>query len=84
MHEICEGDKINNNFGGDDVAPFEESEIRSSKDYVNYNDDLVSAFYAYTCLGNNIYEILIMRKKLLMRILMLGSTLIKMFGRGGP
>ena len=84
MHEICEGDKINNNFGGDDVAPFEESEMRSSTDYVNYNDDLVSAFYAYTCLGNNIYEILIMRKKLLMRIIMLGSTLIKMFGRGGP
>ena len=57
MHEICEGDKINNNIGGDDVASVEELEMRSSKDSVNDNDDLVNLFDASTCLGDNVYDI---------------------------
>ena len=54
---ICEGEKINDNIGGDDVDSIEEAEIRSITDSVNDNDDLVSGFDAYTCLGDNVYEI---------------------------
>ena len=42
MHENCEGDKRNDNIGGDDVASVEEAEMRSSTDSVNENDYLVS------------------------------------------
>ena len=57
MHEICEGDKINDNISGDNVASVEESEIGSSTDYVNANDYLVSGFDASTCSGDNLYDI---------------------------
>ena len=33
MHEICEGDIINDNIGDDDVASVEEAEMGSSEDY---------------------------------------------------
>ena len=57
MHESFEGDKINKNIGGDDIASFEEAEMRSSKYSVNENDDLVSGFDASTCVGDNVYDI---------------------------
>ena len=28
MHEICEGEKINDNIGGDDVASVQEAEMK--------------------------------------------------------
>ena len=31
--------------------------MRSSTDYVNYNDDFVSGFDASTCLSGNVYSI---------------------------
>ena len=57
MHEICEGDKINDNFGGDCVASFEEVEMSSSTYSVNENDDLVIGFDASTCSGDNVYDV---------------------------
>ena len=30
--------------------------MRSSTDYINENDDLVSSFDASTCAGENVYE----------------------------
>ena len=57
MYEICEGKKINNNIGGDDVDSVEESEIRSSIDCVNENDDLVSVFDGSICSSGNVYEV---------------------------
>ena len=42
MHENCEGDKRNDNKGGDDVASVEAAEMRSSTDSVNENAYLVS------------------------------------------
>ena len=57
MHESFEGDKRNDNSGGDDVSLVEESEMRSSKDSVNDDDDLVNGFDASTCSGDNIYGI---------------------------
>ena len=57
MHGICEGDKRNYNIGGDDVASFDEIEMRSITDTVNENDDVVSGFDPYTCSGDNVYEI---------------------------
>ena len=56
-HDICEGDKIDDNIYGDDIASVEESEIGSSTYSVNDDDDLVSRFYACTCSGDNVYEI---------------------------
>ena len=57
MHEIYEGDKIKDNIGGDDVSSAEESEMGSSTDYINDNDNLVSGFDASTCSGDNVYDI---------------------------
>ena len=57
MHEICVGDKRNDNIGGYYVSSLEEAEMRSSADSVNGDDDLVSGFDATTCSVNNIYEI---------------------------
>ena len=57
MHEICEGDKINDNFGVYCVASFEEVEMSSSTYSVNENDDLVIGFDASTCSGDNVYDI---------------------------
>ena len=45
------------NIGGDDVAYVEEYEMRSSTDSLNYNNDLVRGFDAYTCSGDNLYDI---------------------------
>ena len=43
--------------GGDDVALAGEAKMRTSKDYVNDNDDLVSGFDASSCAGDNVYNI---------------------------
>ena len=58
MHEICEGDKINDNFGGDCVASFEEVEMSSYIGSVYEDDDSVSGFDASTCSGDNFYNII--------------------------
>ena len=58
MHEICEGDKINDNIGDDDVYTVEETEMRSSTGSINGNDDVVSGFDASNFSGDNIYDIL--------------------------
>ena len=57
MHKIYEGDKRNDNIGGDDVASSEKLEMRSSTDPVNDNDDLVSGLDASTCSGDNVSDI---------------------------
>ena len=54
---ICEGEKINDNFGGDNVDSVEEAEIRSSTYSVNDNDYLVSGFDTSTCSGEDVYDI---------------------------
>ena len=41
---------------GDDVDSAEEAKIRSSKDYVNNNDDLVSGLDASSWAGDNVYD----------------------------
>ena len=50
---------------------------RQSSESVNEKDDLVGEFDASTCSGGNFYDIFRMRKKSLLNIQLLGSTLIK-------
>ena len=76
MHENCEGDKRNDNIGGDDVALVEESEMRSSTDSVNENDNLVSGFDASTLQVTMFMTLLEIRTVLLIMIQLFGSTLI--------
>ena len=44
--------------GGDDVASVEEAKISPITGSVNEIDDYVREFYAYTCSGYNVYDIL--------------------------
>ena len=57
--------------------------MRSSTDYINENDDLVSSFDASTCAGDNVYDIFKMRTVILPRIQLFGPTLIKKSEKGG-
>ena len=57
MHEICEGEKRNDDIDVDGVASVEEAEMRSSTDSVNINKDLVVGFYASTCSDVNVYDL---------------------------
>ena len=57
--------------------------MRSGTYSVNENDYLISGFDASTCSGENIYEILRIRTKILLRTILFGSTLIKIFGKIG-
>ena len=77
MHEIFEGDKRNDNIGGDDIALVEELEMISSTDSVNDNDDLFSGFDASTCLGDNIYDIFENEEKNITEDLNIWATLIR-------
>ena len=83
MHEMCDGDKRNDNIGGDDVVSVEESEMRSSTDSVNDNDNLVSGFDASTLQVTMFMTLLEIRTVLLIMIQLFGSTLIENFGREG-
>ena len=56
-HEICEGEKVNDNIGGDDVDSVEEATMRSNKRSLYGYDDLVSGFDAPTCSYDNFYDI---------------------------
>ena len=57
--------------------------MRSNKDSVNYNDDLVSGLMRPLFQVTIFLTFLIMRKQLLLRIRFFGSTLIKLFGKSG-
>ena len=74
---MCDGDNGNDNIGGDDVASVEESEMRSSTDSVNDNDNLVSGFDASTLQVTMFMTVLEIRTVLLIMIQLFGSTLIK-------
>ena len=80
INEINYGDEIHNNIGGDDVSSVEEAEMRSSADSVNDNNEyLFCGFDASTCSSDSVYDIFRMGKILLLRILLIGSTLIDLF-----
>ena len=83
LHEMCDGDNGNDNIGGDDVASVEESEMRSSTDSVNDNDNLVSGFDASTLQVTMFMTLLEIRIVLLIMIQLFGSTLIENYGKGG-
>ena len=57
--------------------------MRSNRDSVNYNDDLVSGLMRPLFQVTIFLTFLIMRKQLLLRIRFFGSTLIKLFGKSG-
>ena len=65
------------NIGVDGVDSVEEAVMRSSTDYVNYNDDLVSGFNASTFSGDNVYDIFDNEEILSLRIRIFGSTLMR-------
>ena len=65
------------NIGVDGVDSVEEAVMRSSTDYVNDNDDLVSVFNASTFSGDNVYDIFDNEEILSLRIRIFGSTLMR-------
>ena len=74
---------MNGEGSGEDVASVKETEMRSNKVSVNENGDSVSGFDSCTCSGDNFYEILKMRTKLLLKNQLFGSTLIQRIVKEG-